>query len=52
MLNNYKLDKIKMLKHYRNKNHTKDLLTTTDFIFFKRCFNFFDDEKSSKRKII
>ena len=34
MLNNYKLDKIKNAKTLsEQKNRTKDLLTTTDFIF-------------------
>lgn len=53
MLNNYKLDKIKNAKTLsEQKNRTKDLLTTTDFIFQKDVLTFFDDEKSQKKKII
>ena len=51
MLNNYKLDKIKNAKTLsEQKNRTKDLLTTTDFIFQKDVLTFFDDEKSSKEE--
>lgn len=51
MSNNYKLDKIKNAKTLsEQKNRTKDLLTTTDFIFQKDVLTFFDDEKSSKEE--
>lgn len=51
MSNNYKLDRIKNAKTLsEQKNRTKDLLTTTDFIFQKDVLTFFDDEKSSKEE--
>ena len=39
-----------MLKHYRNKKSYKRFINYDRFHFSKRCFNFFDDEKSSKEE--
>ena len=51
MSNNYKLDRIKNAETLsEQKNLTKDLLTTTDFILKKDVLSFFDDEESSKEE--
>lgn len=51
MSNNYKLDGIKNAETLsEQKNLTKDLLTTTDFILKKDVLSFFDDEESSKEE--
>lgn len=53
MLNNYKLDKIKNAKTLsEQKNRTKDLLTTTDFIFQKDVLTFLMMKNPQKKKII
>ena len=51
MSNNYKLDRIKNAETLsEQKNLTKDLLTTTDFILKKDVLSFFDDEEYSKEE--
>lgn len=53
MSNNYKLDEIKNAKTLsEQKNRTKDLLTTTDFIFQKDVLSFFDDEENYLKKFL